>query len=259
MAKIISLFNQSGGVGKTTLTMNLGYQLALMDKKVLLVDIDPQSSLTVFMGLNPFQLEKTMYDAIIYEEELPIHHDIHQLDLAPSNIILSKADFELASAIRREDRLISALEPHLEYYDFILIDCPPSLGILSIMSLVASTYLLIPIQTEYKAVEGTILLLRTILEMVQKANKKLRVAGIIPTMYDARTSQGVKTLKYILDIFEELREHQIFKDSTAYPVIPRRTDFADASVSHQPLALYAPRQSAIKQLNEIALGLEELQ
>lgn len=258
MTKIISLFNQSGGVGKTTLTMNLGYQLALMGKKILLVDADPQSSLTVFMGLKHYELKESIYDAVVHREKLPIHTNIHQVDLVPANIVLSKADLELASALRREDRLISALQPHLGEYDFILIDCPPSLGIMSVMALVASDYLLIPIQTEYKAVEGTILLLKTVLEMVQVANHQLKVAGIIPTMFDARTSQGVKTHKYIHSIFEELREHPIFDQARVYPAIPRRTDFADAATAHKPLALYSPRHAVIELLNEIAQKLEEL-
>ena len=238
--------------------MNAGYQLAALGHRVLLVDMDPQSSLTVFMGLHPFKIPKTVYDAIVREEELPIHHNIHDLDLAPSNIILSKAEMELASAIRREDRLIAALEAHQDAYDFILVDCPPSLGILSIMCLVAATHLLIPIQTEYKAVEGTMLLLNTILETVQKANRKLKIAGIVPTMYDGRTSQGVKTLEYIQQTFTKLRQHKIFADAEVYPAIPRRTDFADASKAHQPLAVYAPRQSALKQLNHLTQSLEAL-
>jgi chromosome partitioning protein len=258
VGNIIALFNQSGGVGKTTLTMNVGYQLAARGHRTLIVDADPQSSLTVFMGLHPFRLSKTIYDAVVREEALPIHRNIHQLDLVPSNIILSKAEMELASAIRREDRLAAALEPHRDAYDFILIDCPPSLGILSIMCLVAATHLLIPIQTEYKAVEGTMLLLNTILETLQKANRDLKVAGLVPTMYDARTSQGVKTLDYIEKIFGQLQQHKIFEKSRLYPAIPRRTDFADAASAHVPLAIYAPKNEALQPLNVLTESLENL-
>lgn len=258
MGRIIALFNQSGGVGKTTLTMNVGYQLAARGHRTLIVDVDPQSSLTVFMGLHPFRLSKTIYDAVVKEEELPIHRGIHQLDLVPSNIVLSKAEMELSAAIRREDRLVAALEPHRDAYDFILLDCPPSLGILSIMCLVAATHLLIPIQTEYKAVEGTLLLLNTILETLQKANRSLKVAGLVPTMYDARTSQGVRTLDYIEKIFGQLQQNRIFEKSQLYPAIPRRTDFADAASAHLPLAIYAPNHEALKPLNVLTESLENL-
>ncbi len=258
MSKIIALFNQSGGVGKTTLTMNVGYHLAQRKHRVLLVDIDPQSSLTLFMGKNPFKIEHSIYDAVVHEKELPILSNIHGMDLVPSHIILSKAEMELASAIRREDRLSYALESQQDNYDFILVDCPPSLGILSIMCLVAATHLLIPIQTEYKAIEGTMFLLRTVMEIVQKANRKLKIAGVVPTMYDARTSQGTKALEYIQSAFTELQQHKIFKDSTIYPPIPRRTDFADASKSHEPLAIYAPKHSVLKQLNDLAKNLEKI-
>ncbi|MGB5710720.1 MAG: AAA family ATPase, partial [Waterburya sp.] len=129
MTKIISLFNQSGGVGKSTLTMNLGYHLAEKDQKVLLIDIDPQGSLTTFMGLEPNELDKTIYNAIIFDEPLPIHHQLHHMDLTPANIDLSGAELELVMADLRDFRLKQALEPVQSQYDFILLDCPPSLGL----------------------------------------------------------------------------------------------------------------------------------
>jgi Mrp family chromosome partitioning ATPase len=126
-SRIISLFNQSGGVGKSTLTMNLGYHLALRSHRVLLMDLDPQSSLTTFMGLEPLEIEKTLYDALLGDEPLPIQQDIHGVDLAPANINLSGAELELVTADMREQRMKDAIAPIQEQYDFILIDCPPKL------------------------------------------------------------------------------------------------------------------------------------
>ena len=126
MTNVIALFNQSGGVGKSTLTMNLGYSLAKKKKKVLLLDLDPQASLTTFMGIEPYDLDKTIYDAIVHEEELPIHHQIHNMDLVPSNINLCGAEIELVSALMRELRLKETIAPYVSKYDIILIDCPPS-------------------------------------------------------------------------------------------------------------------------------------
>ena len=151
MSQIIALFNQSGGVGKTTLTMNLCYQLSVRSNRVLLVDMDPQASLTTFMGIDPVELSKTVYEAIVGDEPLPIHDKIHGIDIAPANINLSAAELELVSALMREMRLKEALSSITKEYDFILIDCPPSLGILSVISLVAATHVLVPIQTQFKS------------------------------------------------------------------------------------------------------------
>lgn len=155
---VIALFNQSGGVGKTTLTMNLGYQLTRRNHRVLLLDLDPQASLTTFMGLDPTSLDKTLYEAVVGEETLPIHSGIHQMDLVPTNINLSGAEIELVSALMREMRLKNALAPIVNHYDFILLDCPPSLGILTVIGLVAATHLLVPIQCQFKSFQGTDLL-----------------------------------------------------------------------------------------------------
>ena len=133
-SRIIALFNQAGGVAKTTLTHNLGYHLAQRQHRVLLIDMDPQASLTKFMGKVPAELDKTIADAIIEEQPLPIHENIHGMDLSPSNRILSTAEMQLVSAEMRDLRLSEAIEPVLEFYDFILLDCPPSLGLLSYIS-----------------------------------------------------------------------------------------------------------------------------
>ncbi|MCC5664797.1 ParA family protein [Nostoc sp. CHAB 5784] len=250
MSKIIAVFNQSGGVSKTTLTMNLGYHLAQSKQKVLLVDMDPQGSLTAFMGLEPSDLDKTVYEAIIGEEPLPIHQNIHGMDLAPANINLSGAELELVIADMRDIRLKEALEPVLTQYNFILIDCPPSLGILSYISLVAATHVLIPIQTEYKALKGTELLLTTIARVRSRANKKLKIAGVVPTMYDNRTGQGSQSLQSITN--------SLSKIGTIYSAIPRSVVFADAAQEHIPLALYNPKHPSVTILKQIAQSLETL-
>lgn len=250
MARVIALFNQSGGVGKSTLTMNLGYHLAQRQQRVLLVDMDPQASLTAFMGLEPLELEKTVYEAILLGEPLAIHKDIHNMDLAAANIDLSGAELELVVADMRDIRLKEAIKPVIKQYDFILVDCPPSLGILSYITLVASTHVLIPIHTQYKSLKGTELLLNTISRVRSRANRKLQVAGVVPTMHDARTVQGEMSLQSI--------QEQLSKIGAIYATIPRSVAFADASQQHIPLAVYNPKHPAVNLLAQIAKSLETL-
>lgn len=250
MTKIIALFNQSGGVGKSTLTLNLGYHLAQRTYKVLLVDMDPQASLTVFMGLEPSELNKTVYEAILTGEPLPIQQNIHNMDLAPANINLSGAELELVVADMRDLRLKEALEPVREQYDFILVDCPPSLGILSYISLVAATHVLIPIETQFKSLKGTELLLNTIARVRSRANRRLKVAGIVPTMHDARTGQGAMSLQSI--------QEQLSKIGVVYPPIPRAIAFADASQERVPLAVFNAKHPAVTLLEKVAENIESL-
>jgi chromosome partitioning protein len=248
MSKVIALFNQSGGVGKTTLTMNIGYQLAARGHKVLLVDLDPQASLTTFMGIDPVELKQTVYESIIHGEPLVIHRDIYGIDLVPANISLSAAEMELVVAELREVRLKDALEPVQADYDFVLIDCPPSLGVLSYISLVAARYVLVPIETQYKAFCGTELLLNTVSRIRSRVNRNLKVAGFIPTRFDSRNSQDERTLHAIQD--------QLHTVGIVYSPISRSTGFADAS--DVPLGKYNPKHPALNVLNEIATSLENL-
>ncbi|NET39038.1 MAG: ParA family protein [Cyanothece sp. SIO1E1] len=257
MSRIICLFNQAGGVGKSTLAMNLGYHLAQLRPpktrrpyRVLLIDIDPQASLTNFMGLDPNEQEKTIYDAVIEQEQLPILEDIHDMDFVPANQDLSSAELELVVADMRDLRLKYALEPVLDQYDFILTDCPPSLGILSYISLVAATHVLVPIQTQYKAFLGTELLLNTVARVRSLPNRKLQFAGFIPTMFDSRNSQDERTLQAIQDQLAEI--------GAVYAPIPRSTAFADAAEENTPLAKYSPRHPGVSILKKIAKGLEKL-
>ena len=248
--RIIALFNQAGGVGKSTLTMNLGYHLVQRNNKVLLVDMDPQGSLTMFMGLEASELEDTVYNAVVDGDALPISKNIHGMDLAPSNIDLSGAELGLVMADMRDFKLKQALEPVVNNYDFILIDCPPSLGILSYISLVAATHVLIPIQTHNKALRGTELLFQTLARVQRGANRQLKVAGIIPTMYDGRTAQGNRSLDSV---------RQLGAQIPVYETIPIAIAFADASEKHMPLALYSSSHPTVKVLEKIAKSLDALQ
>lgn len=250
MTKVISLFNQAGGTGKTTLAMNLGYVLAQRGHRVLLVDMDPQSSLTVFMGVQPYELEETIAQSILDREPLPVLSGIHQMDLVPSNLTLSAADVKLATAIAKETRLKKALSPVEANYDYVLIDCPPTLGVLSILSLVASTHILIPMQTQYKSFVGLDLLLGTIGELQQEGvAADLKIAGVIPNLHD-RTAQSKEILEAVTEQFSGV--------ATVFTPIPRAIAFADASMQHLPLGLYDPKHPALAVLNTIAENLESL-
>lgn len=251
--RIITLFNQSGGVAKTTLTHNLGYHLASINKnRVLLIDMDPQASLTNFLGLEPEGLEKTVYNAIVEEEPLFIYPEpIHGMKIAPANINLSVAELVLPAATAREYRLHEAITSISEDYDFILIDCPPSLGILSVLSLTAATHILVPIQCQFKSFLGTDLLLDSVTRVKKKLNKGLQVAGFIPTMLDSRTAQETRTLQAV--------QEQLGQVAKIYPPIPKSITFADASEQRVPLAVYDKKHSAVKILNQIAKDLNKLE
>ena len=250
MAKIIAFFNQAGGVAKTSLTMNIGYQLSLLQQRVLLVDLDPQASLTIFMGLESHELVSIIADSLLDEDApLPIHRGLHGMDLVPANIDLSAVEIQLSSVMARETRLQQALAGELDNYDFILIDCPPSLGILSILALTAATHVLVPVQTHFKAFKGVELLLDTIAKVKKRINPSLGIAGFVPTLY-TNASQD----RQILAALQE----QVSSLATVFPPIPRATAFADAAMSLQPLAVYSPRHPAIATLETIALSLEKL-
>ncbi|MBD1932576.1 MULTISPECIES: AAA family ATPase [Cyanophyceae] len=249
MPKIISLFNQAGGTGKTTLTQNLGYQLTQRGHNVLLVDIDPQASLTAFMGLEPFELSQTIADALLKDAPLPVHRQLHGMDLVPSNILLSAAEVQLHSALAREWRLKQVLSSVQNNYNFILVDCPPTLGIFSIVSLVASTHVLVPIQTHFKAFLGVELLLDSIRQVRERINPELAIIGVVPMMHESRTSQG----KVILDGIKE----QLGRVAPIFPAIPRAIAFADASMERKPLAVYDPKHPAVPLLEFIAQRLEK--
>lgn len=247
MSKVIALFNQSGGVGKSTLTMNLGYLLAQRGQRVLLVDMDPQASLSLFMGLEPWNLQRTIYESIMGDDHLAIS-SLHGVDLAPANIQLSGAEVELVMTDMRDFRLKDAIEPVQAQYEFILIDCPPSLGLLSYISLVAASSVLVPIQTEYKAFSGTGLLLNTVARVRKRANPSLSISGFVPTLYDARKSQHKRALAAI--------QEQMTDVGKVFDPIPDATALSDAAEDHLPLALYNPKHPALLPMQQIVEYLE---
>lgn len=246
--KIIAVFNQAGGVAKTTLSQNVGYHLSQQGNRVLLIDIDPQASLTIFMGLKPRSLEQSLYNAIVEEKPLAISKGIHGMDLAATNPTLSIAEMQLAGADLRDFRLKEAIEPIQDNYDFILVDCPPSLGLLSYITLVAATHVLVPIETHFKSFEGTNELLKTVNRVKAKANRQLQIAGFVPTKYDSRNSADTRVLKAI--------NNQLDKVGKVLAPVPRSTAFVDASEERMPLALYAPKHPVLPVLTQLAAHLE---
>jgi chromosome partitioning protein len=253
MSHVIAFFNQSGGVGKTTVTQNIGYQLSTKGHRVLLLDMDPQASLTTFMGLDVSKLDKTIYDALVSEtdEPLAILHDLHDMDLSPANIILANAEQELVLADQRELRLKIPLAQVLDNYDYVLIDCPPSLGILSQISLVAATEIIVPIQTQFKALMGTDFLLSTVKKIQRRLNKDLKIAGFIPTMFSSANALDQRTLETIIE--------QLSPSAQVISPLPRAPALAEASEYGKPLAISPKKNSSIIEIfEEITIALEKL-
>ena len=240
MSKIISLFNQAGGVGKTTITQNIGYHITQNQQKVLLIDLDPQASLTSFMGLEPAEQKTTIYEPLVEEEqvlELPIQTDLFGMDFIPANLLLANAEQQLIFANLREFRLQQLLEPLRNRYDFILIDCPPSLGLLSLIALVASDGVLVPIQTQFKATVGTDSLLKTVFKVRKQINSSLKIIGFIPTQY----LKSNKTEQRVLELIEE----QLKAVAPILPPLPRATAIAEATEYGMPFALTPKKTKSI--------------
>lgn len=235
MGYVISLANQKGGVGKTTTSVNLGADLASSGKKVLLIDADAQGNATSGVGIQKSSIKKDIYDILVNEEDiteaiLPSVHD--NLDVVPATIQLSGADIELTPQMARETRLLNALKAVKDNYDYILVDCPPSLGLITINAFTASDSILIPVQSEYYALEGLSQLLNTV-KLVQKHfNPDLKIEGVLLTMYDARTKLGQQ-------VNSEVRNY--FGDTVYQTVITRNVRLSEAPSYGLPIIDYDPK------------------
>lgn len=244
---ILSVSNQKGGVGKTTTAYAIGSAQAQAGKRVLMVDLDPQSSLTVSTGLEPQDISISIYDVLVRGESLPIELIRDNLALVPSNIDLSAAEMELINEFGRERVLSDALAKQAENFDTIIIDCPPSLGLLTINALTAADGVLIPVNSEYLAMRGLQLLLDTIAKVRARLNPRLKVVGILPTMYDARTLHA-------REIIGELTQRYGEKIPIFDPV-RRSVRFAEAPIVGQSILDYAEDLEGALTYRELAEGL----
>lgn len=235
MAQIISVANQKGGVGKTTTTVNLGACLASLGKKVLLVDMDAQGNATSGVGIRKPEVTKDIYDVLVNElpiDEATLITEHENLSIVPATLQLAGAEIELTSMMARESRLKGSLAEVSSQYDYILIDCPPSLGHLTINSFTASDSILIPVQCEYYALEGLSQLLNTVRLVQKHFNPELEIEGVLLTMYDARTNLGN-------EVVEEVRKY--FREKVYETIIPRNIRLSEAPSHGKPIIDYDPR------------------
>jgi chromosome partitioning protein len=251
MTVVIAIANQKGGVGKTTTAINLGAALVELERRALLVDLDPQSALSGAVGLDSNTLDRSIYNVLV-DSRLPIQEVIFSirpnLDVVPSNIDLAAAEIELISAIGREYILKEALAPVLDQYDYVLIDSPPSLGLLTINALTAAHQIIIPLQCEYLALRGMRFLLDTIEKVKVKLNPQLELLGVLPTMCNTRTIHAQ-------EVIDEIRS--IFGDKVFPVIIKSSIRFAEAPVAHQSILEYEPRHNgamAYRQLAEVIVN-----
>lgn len=248
--KVIAIANQKGGVGKTTTAVNLSSCLAIAEKKTLLIDIDPQANTTSGLGIDKEKISLTIYEVLIEEKPIAdaiIKTEIPFLDLIPSHMRLVGAEVELVNQIARERKLTAALEPVLEQYEYILIDCPPSLGLLTINTLTAADSVLIPIQCEYYALEGLGQLLNTIRLIQKHLNPALKIEGVLLTMYDSR-------LNLSKQVAEEARRY--FSGKVYETIISRNVRLSEAPSFGKPIILYDILSTGAE--NYLALAKEVL-
>lgn len=240
MGKIVSIANQKGGVGKTTTSINLSTILAKKGKKVLMIDADPQGNASSGVGIDRDDIELSTYDILINDNEIEDvvkKTSINNLSLCPSNINLAGAEVELVSVMSREHRLKEKLDLAKDNYDFIIIDCPPSLGLITLNALTASDSVLIPVQCEYYALEGLGQLLNTISLVKKHLNKDIEIEGALLTMYDIRTNLSNQVVKEVKKYFSD----KVYKN-----VIPRNVKLSEAPSYGMPISIYEPRSKGAK-------------
>jgi chromosome partitioning protein len=246
-ARVMSMCNQKGGVGKTTTTINLGAALAEFGRKVLLVDFDPQGSLSVGLGLNPHDIEQTVYNLLMDRnvtlDDVIVPSGVPGMDLLPSNIDLSAAEVQLVHEVAREQTLQRVLGPAIEQYDVILIDCQPSLGLLTVNALTASDGVIVPLECEYFALRGVALLKTTIDKVRERLNPRLEIDGVLGTMYDGRTLHSREVLERLV---------QAWGEKVFHTVIRRTVKFSDSTVAGEPITSYASTSTGADAYRQLA-------
>ncbi len=237
MGRIIAIANQKGGVGKTTTAINLSASLASMDKKVLALDMDPQGNMTSGLGINKEDVDKSVYDLIIGDavvEECILKDALENMDILPSNVDLSAAEIELIGVDNKEYILKSEIDKVKDDYDFIVIDCPPALSMLTINAMTTADSIIVPIQCEYYALEGLSQLIHTIELVQERLNPDLEIEGVVFTMYDARTNLSLQVVENVKDNLDQ----NIYKT-----IIPRNIRLAEAPSYGMPINLYDPKST----------------
>ncbi|MGG0643753.1 AAA family ATPase [Sporosarcina gallistercoris] len=246
MGRIIAIANQKGGVGKTTTSVNLSACLAHIGKKVLLIDTDPQGNATSGVGINKGDVQNCIYDILIDDvpmKDVILPTKVPQLDCIPATISLAGAEIELVSTISREVRMKHAIQEVKANYDYIIIDCPPSLGLLTINALTASDSIIIPVQCEYYALEGLSQLLSTIRLVQKHLNENLVIDGVLLTMFDARTNLGIQ-------VIDEVKKY--FQDKVYKTIIPRNVRLSEAPSHGEPIIIYDARSRGAEVYLELA-------
>ena len=246
MGRIIAIANQKGGVGKTTTSVNLSACLAHIGKKVLLIDTDPQGNATSGVGINKGDVQNCIYDILIDDVDMKdviLQTKMERLDVIPATISLAGAEIELVSTISREVRLKHAIQEAKEQYDYVIIDCPPSLGLLTLNALTASDAIIIPVQCEYYALEGLSQLLSTIRLVQKHLNEDLMIDGVLLTMFDARTNLGIQ-------VIEEVKKY--FQEKVYTTIIPRNVRLSEAPSHGEPIITYDSKSRGAEVYLELA-------